>query len=78
MWNLKDYGFTPGHFLTFVRPNGTELSVSLRVRGMATREVEGKPGPETKTLAEGLVSKEALGLENSIMIEPSSSGNNQM
>lgn len=78
MWNLKDYGFTPGHFLTFVSPSGTELSVSLPARGMATREVEGKPGPETKTLAKGLVSKKALGLEGSIMIEPSSSGNKQM
>ena len=78
MWNLKDYGFTPGHFSTFVSPSGIELSVSLRVRSMATREVEGKPGPKTKTLAEGFVSEKALRLEDSIMIEPTSSGNNQM
>ena len=35
-------GFTSGYFLTFVCPSGTELRVSLQVRGMAMREVDGK------------------------------------
>ena len=34
MWAVTDLGFTPGYFLDFVSPSGTELRVSLGVTGM--------------------------------------------
>lgn len=43
-------GFTLGYSLTFVSPSGTELRVSLQVRGTAIRQVVEKPsmGPILK------------------------------
>ena len=35
MWAMTALGFTPGYSLTFVSPSGTELRVSLQVRGIA-------------------------------------------
>lgn len=47
---VTDMAFTPGYSLTFVSPSGTELRVSLQVKGTAIRQVVEKPvmGPRLK------------------------------